>query len=319
LGKGIDALLQGRDLGEMERLSSVISVPVERLQPNPNQPRKAFSEEALQELTDSVREKGIIQPILAEEQEDGSYRIIAGERRYRAAQAAGLEMVPVLPREFTDEEKLEVALIENLQREDLNPIEEAQAFQALMDTAGVTQDELAKRLGMNRSTIANTLRLLKLPSDVQEKVIAGGVSSGHARAILSVKEPADREKLVARIQEEQITVREAEHMASALNSGVWEQTSAGSEAGAGTEQASSDGTRQKSGRSKGGGSSSGGSEKSPELRDMEERFLEALGTKVVVRGSHERGKIEIDYYSMEDLERLFEIITHSERPSADEV
>lgn len=316
LGKGIDALLQGRDLEEMERLSSVVSVPVEKLYPNPNQPRKAFSEETLQELTDSVKEKGIIQPILAEEQEDGSFRIIAGERRFRAAQSAGLEMVPVLPREFTDEEKLEVALIENLQREDLNPIEEAQAFQALMETAEVTQDELAKRLGMNRSTIANTLRLLKLSSEVQQKVIDGGVSSGHARAILSVHEESHREKLVSRIEREQISVREAEHMASALNAGVWEQTAETSLSGSNhAESGGRQGSGQKAPASAG---ASGGAEKSAELKEMEEQLLQALGTKVVVKGSHERGKIEIDYYSMEDLERLYEIITDAQSRSDEE-
>jgi ParB family chromosome partitioning protein len=317
LGKGIDALLQGRDLEQMEHLSSVVSVPIERLKPNPHQPRKSFSDETLAELTDSVREKGIIQPILAEEQDDGSYLIIAGERRYRAAEQAGLELVPVLPREFTDEEKLEIALVENLHREDLNPIEQAHALHSLMETAGLTQEELSQRLGMNRSTIANALRLLKLPMDIQQQIIEGSVSPGHARAILSVDDEKNRELLVQRISQESISVREAENVAAALNAGVYTPpTRRGDDVGAQARSDGATGAGQDAADSSASGTSAQSKkrrgEKDPELKAMEDRFLKALGTKVVIKGSTYRGRLEIDYFSMDDLERLYQLIVGSE-------
>jgi len=296
LGKGIDALLQGRDMEQVQRLNSVVSVPLDDLRQNPDQPRKHFSEERLKELADSVREKGVIQPILVEEAPDGGLLIVAGERRFRAARLAGLDTVPVILREFTEDEKLEIALIENLQREDLNPIEEATAFRILMETAELTQDELAKRLGMNRSTIANSLRLLKLESDIQQDITDGVVSAGHARAILSVEDPGARKTLVKRIKDDGISVREAESMAAALNAGAYQAPAAASPAGGSARRSSASAPAKSTPR------------KSVELKEMEERLLQALGTKVVIKGSDTRGKLEIDYFSMEDLERIFEII-----------
>jgi len=301
LGKGIDALLQGRDMEQVERLNSVVSVPLDDLRPNPDQPRKHFSEDRLKELADSVREKGVIQPILVEESPGGGFLIVAGERRFRAAKLAGLDTVPVILRDFTEDEKLEIALIENLQREDLNPIEEATAFRILMETAELTQDELAKRLGMNRSTIANGLRLLKLESDIQQAISDGALSAGHARAILSVEDTGTRKTLVKRIKDDGISVREAESMAAALNAGVYQAPASpaspsGASAGRSAKSAS------------GGAPAQGTPRKSVELKEMEERLLQALGTKVVIKGSNTRGKLEIDYFSMEDLERIFEII-----------
>jgi ParB family chromosome partitioning protein len=288
LGKGIDALIQGQEIDEEIRRASVIEVPVEQLRANPEQPRKQFSEEHLSELTESVREKGVIQPILAEEAEDGTYLIIAGERRFRAAQRAGLSSVPVLPRRFSHEEKLEIALIENLQREDLNPIDEAEAYRSLMESASLTQDELARRLGLNRSTVANALRLLRLPEDLKAEIAGGRLSPGHARAILAVDTEEGRTRLAQRIRTDALSVRQAEELAGTLSSAAAKRARPG--------KAGPDGDRPSP-------------QKSLELRELEEKLLDTLGTKVVVKGSHSKGRIEIEYYSLDDLERIAGIIS----------
>jgi ParB family chromosome partitioning protein len=259
---------------------SVVSVPVESLQPNPNQPRQEFRQESLRELADSIQEKGIIQPIIAEETEHGRYTIIAGERRYRAACMAGLKEVPVLLRTFSEEEKLEIALIENVQREDLSPVEEAKAYRGLMEHAGLSQEEVAKRVGKNRSTVANSLRLLKLPDDMQAALASEELTAGHARAILSVVNPADQRILFNRIVAKGLSVREAETLAAELNRGLRP-----------SERKESIPKKQY-----------------PELMEIEQKFIDLLGTKVSVKGSVKKGRIEISYYSMDDLERIIEIL-----------
>lgn len=259
---------------------SVVSVPVESLQPNPNQPRQEFRHESLRELADSIQEKGIIQPIIAEETEHGRYTIIAGERRYRAACMAGLKEVPVLLRTFSEEEKLEIALIENVQREDLSPVEEAKAYRGLMEHAGLSQEEVAKRVGKNRSTVANSLRLLKLPDDMQAALASEELTAGHARAILSVVNPADQRILFNRIVAKGLSVREAETLAAELNRGLRS-----------SERKESIPKKQY-----------------PELMEIEQKFIDLLGTKVSVKGSVKKGRIEISYYSMDDLERIIEIL-----------
>ena len=286
LGRGIDALLQGFESADapVQPGSGVTNMlPIDQIAPNPNQPRKSFSEESLQELADSVRSRGILQPILVEQVDDGSYMIIAGERRYRAARRAGLAEVPVIVRSFTEEEKLEIALIENIQREDLNPIEEAQAYRSLMDSTGVSQDELSSRLGKNRSTVANSLRLLKLPEEVQRALTRGELTAGHARALLALSSPNDLVTLFRRIIGEGLSVREAEAEARAMSGGRPTER----------PKASSTATVAR---------------KSVELRELEERLITALGTKVTVSGSHEKGRIEINYYSLDDLERLTDLL-----------
>lgn len=259
---------------------SVVSVPIESLQPNPNQPRQEFRQESLRELSDSIREKGIIQPIIAEETEPGRYIIIAGERRYRAAGMAGLKEVPVLLRTFTEEEKLEIALIENVQREDLSPIEEAKAYRSLMEHASLNQEDVAKRVGKNRSTVANSLRLLKLPEDMQTALGSEELTAGHARAILSVVNPADQRILFNRIVAKGLSVREAETLAAELNRGL-------------RPSERKDAVPKK---------------QYPELREIEQRFIDLLGTKVAVKGNVKKGRIEISYFSMDDLERIMEIL-----------
>ena len=310
LGQGINALLDNNDDSQQvviaeapaaahtalaaqteTALSSVKSkgqdieqLPVSKLVPNPGQPRKNFDETELQELSESIKTFGIIQPIIAANAGDGTYIIIAGERRTRAARLAGLETVPVIVRDYTDQKRLEISLIENIQRTDLNPIEEAAAYKNLMDFSGISQEELAARMGKNRSTVANALRLLKLSVEVQKSIEEGKVSSGHARALLSVTDTKARETLYREILAQDVSVREAEKRAAALNA----VNSGGKEKKAGAKT---------------------GKSRSPEIDDMTQKFITILGTKVVIDGDLNRGRIQIDYYSMDDLDRLYEILT----------
>jgi ParB family chromosome partitioning protein len=300
LGRGLDALLDNNDgIAGDDALTSVeihtpsvkeaavsteaknkpqdiFQLPADKLVPNPGQPRKNFNETELQELAASIKTYGIIQPIIAANTGDGTYIIIAGERRTRAAILAGLETVPVIIRDYTDQKQLEVSLIENIQRTDLNPIEEAAAYKNLMDFSGLSQDELSSRVGKNRSTVANALRLLKLPVEMQKSIEEGKVSSGHARTLLSVTDAKAREKLYREILAGDVSVREAEKRAAS--------------------------TEKKAVKK-------GGSKQPPEIDAMAEKFIGKLGTKVVIEGDLNKGKIHIDYYSMEDLERLYEILS----------
>ncbi|MCL2804759.1 MAG: ParB/RepB/Spo0J family partition protein [Treponema sp.] len=290
LGKGFDALLDNNDDSQQtaepavqtavkSKAHDIVQLSVDKLVPSPGQPRKHFDETELQELADSIKTYGIIQPIIAANAGDGTYIIIAGERRTRAARLAGLTAVPVIIRDYTDQKRLEVSLIENIQRTDLNPIEEAAAYKNLMDFSGISQDELAVRMGKNRSTVANALRLLKLSVEIQKSIEEGKVSSGHARALLSVTNTKSRDRLYREILSGEFSVREAEKRASSLNAG---ETSA-----------------KKTSKSK---------KHPPELDAMTEKFIGRLGTKVAIEGDMNKGRIHIDYYSMEDLERLYEIL-----------
>jgi ParB family chromosome partitioning protein len=299
LGRGLDALLDNNNDREpvaeetqtvplpsvaKNKAQDIVQLPIDKLVPNPGQPRKNFDETELQELADSIKTYGIIQPVIAANAGDGTFIIIAGERRTRAARLAGLGAVPVIIRDYTDQKRLEISLIENIQRTDLNPIEEAAAYKNLMDFSNLSQDELATRMGKNRSTVANALRLLKLPIGIQKSIEEGKVSSGHARALLSVTDLKAREKLYKEILASDISVRSAEKRAASLN----------------TENSGGD-KKPKDAKGK-------KSKRSPEIDAMEEKFIGRLGTKVVVEGDLNKGKIHIDYYSMEDLERLYEIL-----------
>ncbi len=310
LGRGIDALLQGRDLEQLERISTVVTVPVEKIKPNPHQPRRSFNNDSLRDLAASIREKGIIQPILAEDQGDGSYTIVAGERRYRAAKLAGLDFVPVLTIEITEAERLEIALIENVQREDLNAIEEAQGYRSLMEAVGYTQDQLATKLGKSRTAIANTIRLLRLPQELQDLVVAGRLTEGHARAILSAGSDKNMSVLAERVVAEELSVRSTEVLAGKLASGEdsGEDSGETDNAADNAERASENRDVAPAAPGTGGGA---GSPKPAELTALENRLIEHLGTRVVVQGTESRGKIEISYLSVDDFERIFEIITGS--------
>lgn len=303
LGKGLNALLDNNDNIESSdseqsisinpavpvsssaknKAHDIVQLSVEKLVANPGQPRKYFDENELQELADSIKTFGIIQPIIAANAGDGTYIIIAGERRTRAAKLAGLETVPVIVRDYTDQKRLEVSLIENIQRSDLNPIEEAAAYKNLMDFSAISQDDLAARMGKSRSTVANALRLLKLPVEIQKSIEEGKVSPGHARALLSVNNPRPRERLYREILANDISVRETEKRATAIN----------------TE----DGKEKSSAKN-----NAKGKKRPPEVDAMVEKFITKLGTKVVIEGDLNKGRIHIDYYSMEDLERLYEIL-----------
>lgn len=217
LGKGLDALFVDNSMEEQDS-SKAVKLRISQVEPNRAQPRKTFDETALAELSDSISQHGIIQPLLVRPLPDGSYQIVAGERRWRAARIAGLTEIPVIIRDLSDEETMELALIENLQREDLNPIEESEGLQLLMDTYGLTQDEVAKRVGCSRPTVANALRLLNLPIPVKEMLRTGKISAGHARALLSFKTEEELIKTAGLIAANNLSVRQVEKMAQQANS-----------------------------------------------------------------------------------------------------
>lgn len=252
------------------------------LKPNPHQPRQVFDETELKELSDSIVEHGIVQPIIIEDAGDGTFYIIAGERRTRAAKMVGLKKVPVQLRKFSDEKKLEVALIENVQRSNLNPIEEAQAYYELMKVGGLNQDEVAQKVGKGRPTVANALRLLKLPEDMQNSLIVGQITSGHARALLSVVNPADQRVLFGKIIGSNLSVRQAEAQAAAFNDGG---------------RATKKDTKKE-----------GAKARDPDVISIEQKFMESLGTKVSLNGNLEKGQLVIDYFSRADLDRLYQAI-----------
>ncbi len=285
LGKGLGALIPDTDIEEIARggttAEGVRTLPLSRLKPNPDQPRRTFSEESLAELANSLKTHGLIQPILVEESSDGFFLIVAGERRFRAATMAGLSEVPVIVRSYTSEKRLEISLIENIQREDLNPVDEAEAYRSLMAMGGRSQEEVADVVGKSRSAVANSIRLLRLPESVLSTLREGSLSAGHAKALLSVIDPARRDILFARIIAEGISVREAEAAAQALNSPRI-------------------GTSKSVGRPE--------KPKEPEIRQVEERLIEALGTKVSVKGDGKKGSIVVEYYSLEDLERILDVL-----------
>jgi len=289
LGKGLGALMSEAEKETSNEVtttqaagSAEFEVDVEKLLPNPHQPRTEFDKDALQELADSIKEHGVIQPVLVEKADGDNYYIIAGERRTRAAKLAGLTKIPVRVQSFSEEKKLEVALIENIQREDLNALEEALAYRKLMDMCSITQDEVARRVGKNRTTVTNALRLLKLPEDMQTSLANDEITAGHARALLSVTNPADQRILFARILGQDLSVRETERQAAELNGG-----------GKAAVKAKPKKSAEK---------------KDPDINSLEERFIEALGTKVQLKGSLDKGYVQIDYFSRDDLDRIFQLI-----------
>lgn len=257
------------------------------LKPNPRQPRTHFDEEKLAELTESVRKEGILSPVIIEDARDGTFFIIAGERRTRAAKAAGLEKIPVQLRSYSEQRKLEVALIENIQRTDLNPLEEAQAYYDLMELGNLNQDQVAERVGKNRSTVANCLRLLKLPEDMRKALVSDVISPGHARAILSLETDSDRRLLFAKITGQGLSVRQAEAAAKEMKSGSPSSEKAG---GAAVHE-----------------------KRDPNLAALEQKCISRLGTKVQIKGDLQKGTVAISYFTSDDLDRIFRLIA----PDAD--
>ena len=287
LGKGIDALIEpnlninGSNKPENNSDDTGIGVKevmIGKIEPDKNQPRKKFSEDELNELASSIKEHGIIQPLLVEKNKD-KYVIVAGERRWRAAKIAGIKKIPIIVGEYDEKEKTEIQLIENIQRQGLNPIEEARAYRELIEDYNLKQDELAKSLGKSRTAITNTMRLLNLSDKVQEMIIEDKISQGHARALLAIGNTDEQYEIVCKIVEFKLSVRETEKLVKNYNKPKKEKTEI-NEA------------------------------KRLIYEKMESDFREKLGTKVRINPKDEKkGRIEIEYYSQDDLEELFNKIT----------
>ena len=286
LGRGLGALIPSRPVQEAPPPppaaaaapagNGMLSVPIEQISPNPYQPRKTFNDASIEELSRSVREHGIIQPLVVTRTGDNKYRLIAGERRFRAAQKAGLQEVPVVVKEtMADGDVLQVALIENIQREDLNPIEEAYAYHQLHEEFALTQEEISKRVGKERSTVANFLRLLKLPDAVKKLLASGQLSMGHARAILAVDSPKKQEQLAERVVKRNLNVRQTEMLAAESSPKATEQPE---------------------------------KEKDIFTRDAEEKLMRTLRSKVEIDRKRRGGVIHIRFGSEDELIRLVDEI-----------
>ena len=296
LGRGLDALIPNkaggtsketvkrtRSTGKKEKTEAQEKPAAERLvkisseEPNLNQPRRHFDEDALMELSESIKQYGVLQPLLVSDKKD-YFEIIAGERRWRAAKMAGLKEVPVVVKEFTDQEIVEISLIENIQREDLNPIEEAMAYKRLMEEFHLKQDEIADRVAKSRTAVTNSMRLLKLTSKVQEMVIADMISAGHARALLGISDETLQENTAMKVFDEKLSVRETEKLVKNLVSPAKKEK---------TERNTAEDAIYES---------------------LEEKMKGIMGTKVSIqRKKNNKGKIEIEYYSRDELERIIDL------------
>jgi ParB family chromosome partitioning protein len=273
LGRGLASLIPQRTVGA----PTTVDIPVARIRPNPHQPRKRFGTEELESLTESIREHGILQPILVTEAVDG-YQLVAGERRLRAAQAAGLDRVPAVVRQLADREQFELALVENLQREDLDPLETAEAYRQLIEEFGFSQDDVATRVGKARSTVANTLRLLDLAPGVQAAVADGRLTEGHGRALGGLAVEL-QDRVLDSVIGQELSVRQTEELVRRLREPKPEPTGALAR------------------------------RTDPELERVEEDLRRSLGTKVSLARSRRGGRIVIEYYSDEELGRLYDRLT----------
>lgn len=261
------------------------TIPLDSVQTNRYQPRRRFEESALSELSDSIRELGVLQPILVRPASSGGFELIAGERRWRAARRAGLTEIPAVIRSVTDLASLEEAIVENLHRSDLNAIEEANAYQQLVDDFSMTQDEVAQRVGRSRSAVANTLRLLQLPGSVQRLVMTGRLSAGHARAVLTVEDPTRRRELADYMADARLSVRQAEELVKAERSSE----------------------RPKSG-GPGPTSRSSTPPRSAAVLEVEKRLIDRLDTRVAVTETSGNGRIVIDFADLDDLDRIYSLL-----------
>jgi len=279
LGTGLGALF-GEDTLENDS-GGILNMQIEKVEPRSDQPRMVFNQESLEELADSLRQFGMIQPITVRKLDSGYYQIIAGERRWRAARIIGLKEVPVRVIEADDKRAMELALVENLQREDLNPIEEAKGYRTLIEEYGMTQEEASQSIGKSRSAIANSMRLLNLTPPVMAMVEDGDISAGHARALLAIKDEADQLRIATKVLQESLSVRQAENLATKF------------------------------------GSQSAKPEKQPQnqqtlevnyLADTERQLTTAMGRKVIIKDTSKRGKIELEYYGSDDREALIDAL-----------
>ncbi len=288
LGKGLNALIpetstvqattrRSRKPAVKKEDKDIITVKIDQVEPNKEQPRKAFEEESLQELADSIKQFGIIQPLVVMKKDD-YYEIIAGERRWRAAKIAGLKEIPVVIKEYKEEELVEIALIENIQREDLNPIEEAVAYKRLMEEFKLTQEEVAKKVSKSRSAVTNSMRLLKLPEEIQGMVVEGVLSMGHARTLLAVEDEEIQKTTALKVADEKLSVRETEKLVKKL-----------------TEEKKEKPVKDDSYKYI--------------YQEVEENLKQILGNKVSIKNKkNNKGKIEIEYYSQDDLDRIVSLL-----------
>ncbi|MGN1156884.1 MAG: ParB/RepB/Spo0J family partition protein [Agathobacter sp.] len=287
LGKGLDSLIsdkvsprQTAESGEKDEKKAETMVKITKVEPNREQPRKKFDEDALLELADSIKQFGVLQPLLVQKR-DNYYEIIAGERRWRAAKLAGLKEVPVIVKELTEKEIMEISLIENIQREDLNPIEEAQAYKRLLDEFHVKHDELAERVSKSRSAITNSMRLLKLCDKVQQMIIDEQLTMGHVRPLIMVENPEKQYLLAQQIFDEKLSVRETEKLVKKVLNEKEEPKKESNE-----------------------------EDYSVFYENLQEQLKQILGTKVTIKHkNNKKGKIEIEYYSQDELEHLMEMIS----------
>ena len=272
LGKGLAALLpesEGKEIGQ-----SIHMIPVAQIVPNRSQPRQTFVEEELLKLVESIKQHGILQPVLVRRKSEDLYELIAGERRFRAATLAELPAVPAVIRKSNDEESTILSLIENIQRSNLNPVEEAKAYRQLIDELDVTQEAVAERVGRDRASVANICRILSLPAEVQDMVASGQLTLGHAKVILGIKNSGDRLTLAKRILRDQLSVRQVEQL-----------------------------VKNPPGKAK-----SRRPARDPLHADVEDRLRKHLGTKVVIRSNRQKGELVLAYYSQEDLTRIVDVI-----------
>ena len=285
LGRGLNALLSVYDDEEVQQetketaaktdIKGLNEINISDIQPNPNQPRKHFDETALNELAASIKIHGVIQPIVINEEKDGKYMIIAGERRWRAAKIAGLTTIPAYIRNFTEKQIKEISIIENLQREDLNPIEAAKAIKQLMEEYKLTQEAVAERIGKSRSVIANTVRLLTLPMEVVDLIEKDKLSAGHAKVLVGLDDPQEQIKIAYVAVSKKLSVRDIEKLVKNFNNPIKERPK---------------------------------SEQSIELREMIAEMQRVFATKVSAIGNDNKGRIYIDYYSKDDLDRISELL-----------
>ena len=275
LGRGLDALIPCAEFDEDNNNSGLAIIEIEKILSNKKQPRKFFNDDKLAELAQSISEHGVVQPIVVKMQNDGKYLIIAGERRWRASKLAGLKVLPVIIKDYSEKTVMEVALIENLQREDLNPVEEAMAYKSLVDEFQLTQEEVSKKIGKSRSAIANTLRLLNLPDQVKEMLISGKITAGHGRAILSIENPIEQIAAAVRASELGLNVREAEKLKKNYSEGCIKK-----------EKHCFD----------------------PQLVSIEENLMESFGSKVKLHYKKGKGSIKVEFNSDDELNRILDFI-----------
>jgi len=278
LGRGLEALISTR----IEEGRGIQEIPLDAIVPNPDQPRHLSSDDrqGLEGLVESIRTRGVLQPVIVQKVSEGAYELIAGERRWRAARLAGLSTVPGLVREVSGAERLEVALIENIQREDLNPIEEARAYERLSVEFSLSQEEVSRRVGKDRSTVANQLRLLKLPTEIQAEVVSGRLTMGHARALLGLKTVEEQKELCGKILRQGLSVRQTEEAVIRARKLPKKQPQ---------------------------------SRRDVHLQALAEQLSRTLVTRVEIHGTAERGALVISYYSLDDLQALADILTKAKR------